>query len=353
MIKNILQYIVGLVIVLSVVYWLIGTTEEPELVASEQVILQEPYWDTDLEVCNQAKTPVEDSAFESCLALAKNGRVYAQMRVAYLYFDSSEEGHLQESYYWMQRAGHVLEEPLLLSKIMLFSYGTTDEDIEKGYKGIVDLSDKGHSGADAYLATLYFLEENIEQRMANPLWLLEKSYDSGKGYVSPMELVTIYVNGFGTDINIERASKLLFQYADENFPFSTNNTAWFIATTENLPFGSPQKALDLALSVIEDERYRETYPYVDTLAAAYAATGDFDNAVKEQERAIQLLKEEGNGEEAQRDLDSFLERLEQFRSHQAAIYNDIKADSETFFEGMKKRIESGLLGSLKYATYQP
>lgn len=125
-----------------------------------------------------------------------------------------------------------------------------------------------------------------------------------------------------------------------------------MATTANLPFENSEKALELALSVVQDERFSDAYPYVDTLAAAYASAGDFDNAVKEQERAIALLKQVEDSEDAQQDLDSFMTRLSQFEAEQAAIYNDIKVDSDTFFEQLKQRIESGLLGSLKYATYQ-
>lgn len=351
LIKNILQYTLWVGVVFGATYWGVSKVHQMNAAQEEaQAVQAEPYWDTDLEVCNSAEITEENSDFEQCLALAEQGRVYAQMRVAYLYFTSENEDHLQESYNWMKKAGDYLEEPLLLSKIMLLTYGTSESDKQRGYKGIVRLSDEGYAGADAYLAVLYYLQENLSQRMANPLWLLEKSYQSGDGFVLPMDLVKIYINGFGTQSDLEKAAKLLFDYADQDFPLSANNTAWFMATTDNLPFNQPEKAVELALSVVEDERYERDYPYIDTLAAAYAAAGNFEKAIEQQERAIQILKESGT-EEDKLDLDDFQSRLAQFKENKVAIYDDIKVESSVFFENMKERLESSLLGSLKYATY--
>lgn len=348
-----MQYALWVGVVFGTTYWVFSHFQFTESAQAEtqEAVQTEPYWAADLEVCNTAEIGEENTDFQQCLALADQGRVYAQMRLAYLYFASDNEDHLQESYNWMKKAGDYLEEPLLLSKIMLLTYGTSEKDKARGYKGIVRLSDEGYSGADAYLAVLYYLQENLSQRMANPLWLLEKSYHSGDGYVLPMDLVKIYVNGFGTHADPEKAAKLLFDYAEQDFPLSANNTAWFMATTDNIPFNAPEKAVELARSVVEDERYQRAYPYIDTLAAAYAAAGDFENAIAEQERAIQILKESGT-EEDKKDLEDFQSRLAQFKENKVAIYDDIKIDSSAFFEDMKERLESSLLGSLKYATYQ-
>lgn len=50
------------------------------------------------------------------------------------------------------------------------------------------------------------------------------------------------------------------------------------------------EAIRLAQQAVADraDAYR-----LDTLAAAYAEAGEFDNAVREQQRAIEMLKQEG------------------------------------------------------------
>ena len=56
----------------------------------------------------------------------------------------------------------------------------------------------------------------------------------------------------------------------------------------------------------------ETHFYVDTLAAAYAETGDFKKAVEYQEQAIELLSEASNRERSAK-LEGYQERLELFQ----------------------------------------
>lgn len=350
--KNLLQYAFWVVLILGGMH-LASNNMQVEQTSSElvQEIRYEPYWDTDLEICNKIDKPDTDSAFDECLELAQNGRVYAQMRVAWLFFESEEEGHMQESFKWMSKAGNYLDEPLLLSKIMLLTYGTSDKDKHSGYKGIVRLSDKGNSAADAYLALLYYLQLNLADRMANPLWLLEKAYHKGDGYVSPMDLVKIYINGIDTKVNVNKANSVLKNYANGNFPHSANNAAWFIATTANLDIIPPHYAVELAESIVADTRYQSSYVYLDTLAATYAAVGEFEKAVKEQTRAIELL-EKSNTESQEQNLEQFHSRLEEFKQEQLPQYDNVIVEKTALFTEMKNGLEQALLNSLRYATYQ-
>lgn len=351
--KNLALYAFWVILLFGLMYFFTSDQKEnTETIETVEKIRKEPYWDTDLEVCNEIDKPDTDPSFHQCLDLAISGRVYAQMRVAWLYFESEEEDHMQESYKWMMEAGEYLKEPLLLSKIILFRYGSTDDDKQSGYKGIVKLSNRGYSGADAYLATLYSLELNLAERMANPIWLIEKAYKRGDGFVSPMDMIKIYSNGIGTSINKGKATNIMKEYAEGNFPISANNVAWFIATTANMDLESPDYAVQLAENVTSDDRFKDSYVYVDTLAAAYAAAGKFDKAVSEQERAIRILEASGS-EDQKRELDSFYERLEGFRHEKLPIYDDIKVDETAFFENMKNGLERTLLNVLRYATNEP
>ena len=52
--------------------------------------------------------------------------------------------------------------------------------------------------------------------------------------------------------------------------------------------------------------------YLDTLAAAYAETGQFDKAVNEQQRAIEMLRAAGD----HRRVAGYQSRLDLYRRHQ-------------------------------------
>jgi tetratricopeptide (TPR) repeat protein len=68
-----------------------------------------------------------------------------------------------------------------------------------------------------------------------------------------------------------------------------NNLAWLLATHAPEDGGNPAQGLGLAQRACELTHNRVA-PYLDTLAAAYAATGQFSNAVAIAQKAIELAR---------------------------------------------------------------
>jgi len=89
---------------------------------------------------------------------------------------------------------------------------------------------------------------------------------------------------------------------DPNFVVSYNNLAWLLATCPKRKYRSGKKALELARKAVKLNPDAST---LDTLAAAYAELGKFDEAVSTVERIIRVLKERGEPEK----------KLETFRLH--------------------------------------
>jgi len=78
-----------------------------------------------------------------------------------------------------------------------------------------------------------------------------------------------------------------------------NNLAWLYATAKSPVFRNGKKAVELGTMACELSVWRNA-EYLDTLAAAYARAGDFDNAVKWQEKALQSIGESKKSEAQQR-----------------------------------------------------
>jgi tetratricopeptide (TPR) repeat protein len=78
-----------------------------------------------------------------------------------------------------------------------------------------------------------------------------------------------------------------------------NNLAWLFATAKSPIFRNGKKAVELGIKACELSVWRNA-EYLDTLAAAYARTSDFDNAVKWQEKALQSIGESKKSEAQQR-----------------------------------------------------
>lgn len=75
-----------------------------------------------------------------------------------------------------------------------------------------------------------------------------------------------------------------------------------------------KRATELAKTAI-NLKTNSSYPLnilLDTLAAAYGEEGQFDDAVKTEEKAIDLLKKEG-GDESR--ITNYTKRLESYKAH--------------------------------------
>jgi type IV pilus biogenesis/stability protein PilW len=89
-----------------------------------------------------------------------------------------------------------------------------------------------------------------------------------------------------------------------------NNLAWVLATTEDAKLQNPTDAVKYARRISE---LLGPYPqpvFLDTLAAAYAAAGDFPQAVRTAEEALRLLEAVGNKDLAQ----EIRQRLDLYKS---------------------------------------
>jgi tetratricopeptide (TPR) repeat protein len=72
-----------------------------------------------------------------------------------------------------------------------------------------------------------------------------------------------------------------------NDAISHNNLAWLLATSEDMQFRNPPKALDHARRAVELSQGKEA-AFVDTLAEAHYVNGNFQEAVRVQTRALEL-----------------------------------------------------------------
>ena len=71
-------------------------------------------------------------------------------------------------------------------------------------------------------------------------------------------------------------------------PNASNSLAWILATCPLAELRDPAKAYDLALALNENSGYQES-GYLDTLAAACAALGRYEQASKWQQKVIGLV----------------------------------------------------------------
>ncbi|MCL6519684.1 MAG: tetratricopeptide repeat protein [Armatimonadetes bacterium] len=78
-----------------------------------------------------------------------------------------------------------------------------------------------------------------------------------------------------------------------NWPEAKNNLAWLLATQKKPTYRDALEAIKLAKAACEAVRYEDS-GLLDTLAAAYAAAGRYDQAISTARRALQLAITQGS-----------------------------------------------------------
>lgn len=131
-------------------------------------------------------------------------------------------------------------------------------------------------------------------------------------YTRAIEIDPMYANGYHNRGNAYRESGQLdkaisdYSRAIELNPGNLtayNNLAWFYATCPDEKYRDGVKAVDLAEKAL---KIKQCSYILDTLAAAYAEAGRFEDAVTAQKMAIDLLKKE---ETSKNLIDRYVERL--------------------------------------------
>ncbi len=347
----------GLMIALTAVFsYLVGdkTQEQAQQDNEQPQVVDKTAWADSLSVCTSMSEPEPGDALDACEQLAVDGWLKAQYALAWLYSRDTDYRDWQKSFEYLKAASQFDTHAELLSQIMLFRLGNDEDDTISGEKGIKALANEGFAPAQAFQAVMYFRDDHVLKATSNPVYLLETAYKSGRSLVTEFEMATFYINGFSNRSEpYQRALNLLMDIAKQDFPVGTNNVAWFLATLDENPLTTPDYAVELASEVVNDPDYAKNIAYIDTLAATYAAAGDFEQAVRYQSQAIDLINQSNVSEQTkQAQISSFSERLALYEDQQRTVEYALKTEKQAFFDNLNRQLSNRLFLRLRQLAQQ-
>ncbi len=237
----------------------------------------------------------------------------------------------------------------------LYLTGTFGEDNEaSGVPLLTQAGDLGHSDALLYLAHLYYAGDGVEQDTAragayfirsaaleNPAarlgyarylmregdaakgdaravqWLKELA-DENEDPQAMLLLGNLHARGIAARQSFRAAHRWYRTAAKTapNNPDVVNEVAWTLTVSDLDRLRKARYALKIMTRMMEaDERARTSPEYLDTWAATFAANGDFDEAVRLQQLALQAAVD-GNREDV---LDILREHLHLFMAGRPVI----------------------------------
>ncbi len=168
---------------------------------------------------------------------------------------------------------------------LLYQDGNVDESIDIIQELLA--IDPGFLSANFFLGNAYFALGKLDKSIAS--YTMEANLDPQNPDVFfNRGIVWRRLGDLDKEIaDYERALTINSTHVD-----TLNNLAWAYATNKDINFQNNQKSLELALTAFELEP--NDYQVLGTLAAAYARSNQFEEAVKLQLEVIDILKNKGD-----------------------------------------------------------
>ena len=302
-----------------------------------------------LVACNRLKAANNATSLKHCGIAAERGELSAQRALAAFYLQSKDAAELATGRKWLAKAAQQDSYLDVLQHLIILATADFPEDAKHNARNkVIELAQDGNIHALVYWVAGSKLGHFEPIPDITALEYLHKAHNTDQRVLSIFALIASYVNGYFEDTDLSKAALLLKDYAETQPPVSLNNTAWYAVTTESSSFIDNAFALYTAEQAVQQASTHQRHMYEDTLAAALAADGRFDEAVDMQLQAIRSIRTSSlTYPRVQKTEEDFRTRLERYKNSTPLERAPIIQEEKLFFTNLSKRIENQLIRYLR------
>ncbi len=244
---------------------------------------------------------------------AEAGHLRAQLELGILLSsDQADEKDLEQAVAWLGRAAAQgsASAQSRLGYLHLQGKGVT-RDAEQARMWFAEAARQGDAAAQAHLGWLY--ERGIGGSAdATRAFTWYRRAALRNHPTAQLNLALLYQSGRGTTADAREARHWFEQAADSGNASARSALAWLLATARDPSVRDPDRAIELARRAVAEA---PSASWFDTLAAALATSGRFEDAVSVQQQALATLEEEsGNSRVLAARRSAFLGRLAEYQA---------------------------------------
>ena len=179
-------------------------------------------------------------------------------------------------------------------------------------------AEQGYALAQCNLGAMYALGRGIPKDRHKAFDFFCKSAEQGNANAQ-LNIGLAYQEGLGTQKDIIQALAWYQKTAEQGYVEGRNAAAWLYATSKVAKFRNAEKALEYAKLAVEQKP--DVWNFNGTLAAAYAANGQFEKAVELQEQALRLLNADPTmpQKEKENEISNAEKRIQLYKIHKPYI----------------------------------
>ena len=237
-----------------------------------------------------------DRAVDQFLLAVNQGSASAMYNLAQLYLSGhfGEENQFAGVSLLEQSADRDNVDALVLLARLHYNGQFVAQDRDRAVTLLERACARGHTDAQLFYARhLLTTDEGVGFDEQAAAWLTEAA-DAGASRPAMMLLATLLAEGEHMDRDASAAVGWFKRAAEGSGDAElVNSVAWILAVAEDRALRDPAAGLALMTTLMEEDGDAAANPaYLDTWAAAHAATGDFEGAVRVQTGAVAIAEDE-------------------------------------------------------------